>query len=259
MTANYVARQVGYRMTEGWGQGNDSTHAYFAPVETFAARFEEYLIDIKALGFDALDLWLTILPPSSEGAKIDAAAALLLQHGLTVTSFAGDMGATRQEFVATGELAQALGTRVVGGWGSLLNTDRASAIDILNEYDLRLGLENHPEKNAQEIIERIGGASGGRVGAAVDTGWFGTHGADAALALETLRDYLVVVHLKDVRAAGGHETCRLGDGVVGIERCVQTLKRVGYTGSISIEHEPNDYDPSEECRESRIRVEGWLA
>jgi L-ribulose-5-phosphate 3-epimerase len=259
MTANYVARQVGYHMTDGWMQGDSSTRAHFAPVETFPARFEAYLTDIKALGFDALDLWLAILPPSSEAAKVEAAAALLRQHGLTVTSFAGDMGATRDEFVATSKLAHALGTRVVGGWGGLLAQDRASGIAILDEYDMRLGVENHPEKTPQELITRIGGESGGRVGAAVDTGWFGTQGYDAADALEALRDYLVVVHLKDVRATGGHDTCALGDGVVPIQRCVETLKRIGYTGSISIEHEPNDYDPSEECRQSRIRVEGWLS
>ena len=50
MTANYVARQVDYNMTRGWGQGDKATAEYFKPVETFATRLEEYLKDIQAMG-----------------------------------------------------------------------------------------------------------------------------------------------------------------------------------------------------------------
>ena len=54
----------------------------------------------------------------------------------------------------------------------------------LKEYGLKLGIENHPEKNPGELLAKIGDGGEGTIGAAVDTGWFGTHSYDAAKALE---------------------------------------------------------------------------
>ena len=48
--ANYVARELGYKMTGGWGQGDKATQEHFKPIETFEERFEEILRDV--LGFD---------------------------------------------------------------------------------------------------------------------------------------------------------------------------------------------------------------
>ena len=60
------------------------------------------------------------------------------------------------------------------------------------------------------------------------------------------------VHLKDVRAVGEpHETCRWGEGIVPIERCVRTLQRIGYAGAIAVEHEPETFDPTDDVRAMR--------
>src|SRR5215212_1987515 len=64
MTANYVARQLGWNMTEGWGQGDAASTAYFRPVETFEERLGEYLRDIRAMGFEALDMWTGVMDSS---------------------------------------------------------------------------------------------------------------------------------------------------------------------------------------------------
>ena len=61
MTANYVARQLDYNMTEGWMQGDDAVNAYFAPIATYAERFGALLAEIQGLGFTAIDLWLAHL------------------------------------------------------------------------------------------------------------------------------------------------------------------------------------------------------
>ena len=39
---------------------------------------------------------------------------------------------------------------------------------------------------------------------------------------------------------------------------MRALDRVGYGGAYSVEHEPEDHDPSEECRAMREQLEGWL-
>ena len=88
----------------------------------------------------------------------------------------------------------------------------------------------------------------------------GTHGYDAAAAIEELAAHLLHVHLKDVRAVGEpHLTCRWGEGVVPIEECVRTLRRLGYEGAIAVEHEPYDADPTEDVRAMRAELERWLA
>ena len=54
MTANYVARETGYHVTEGWMQGDDAVNAYFAPLDTYAERFAALLAEIQGLGFTCL-------------------------------------------------------------------------------------------------------------------------------------------------------------------------------------------------------------
>jgi sugar phosphate isomerase/epimerase len=260
MTANYCARAVGWNMTEGWMQGQNATDAHFKPLDTYARRFEEYLTDIKAMGFDALDLWLPLLNPvwATED-HVRLAVDLLHTHGLTVVSLAGGFGNTREEFERVCQIAAAVGAPVLGGGTGLASSDRAFMVDTLKQYGLKWGFENHPEKTPAEILEKIGGDEGGVVGVCVDTGWFGTQGYDAPKGLEELAHRLVHVHLKDVKTAGGHETCRFGEGVVGIEACVQTLRRIGYTGALSVEHEPEHFDPTDDIRASYALLRQWLA
>lgn len=260
MTANYVARQVGYHMTEGWMQGDRSSNEYFQPIATFRERLGEYLSDIRKMGFEALDIWTGVINPQwATPEHIAGAQELLAQHKLKVTSLAGGFGATPQEVANSCNLAVSLGTNLLGGGVPLLKDNRPAVVDTLKKYAVRLGIENHPEKTPQELLDKIGDGANGVIGAAVDTGWFGTQGFDAAQALEALRDHLLLVHLKDVTHAGAHETCALGKGVVPVEGCVRALKRMGYGGAISIEHEPELYDPTPDCIESLARVRQWLA
>jgi sugar phosphate isomerase/epimerase len=100
------------------------------------------------------------------------------------------------------------------------------------------------------MLAKIGDGGDGTIGTAVDTGWYGTHGFDAARAIEELGEYVFHVHLKDVLAPGAHDTCRYGQGCVPIEACVRVLKAQGYAGYFSVEHEPEQFDPSEDCRAS---------
>ncbi|HEX2862253.1 MAG TPA: Gfo/Idh/MocA family oxidoreductase, partial [Lacunisphaera sp.] len=121
-----------------------------------------------------------------------------------------------------------------------------------------------------EMLARLGRGDEDVVGLALDTGWCGTAKWDALAAVKELAPRLFAIHLKDVKPprvarAGlpfvdmGHETCRLGDGIVPIRAIVGHLKVIGFRGSIGIEHEPEMHDPREEVRESRERVEQWWA
>lgn len=260
ISANFVARQLGYHMTEGWMQGDNATNDYFRPLETFAQRFDGMLAEVAAMGFDAIDIWLAHLHWRwATPEHIAIARDLLAQHNLTVTSLAGGFGATRDEFAAACKLAVAMGTDILGGSSPFAATERATAVAILKETGVKLALENHPaEKTAGDMLAKIGDGGDGAIGTAVDTGWWGTHGYDAARAIRELAPHVMHVHLKDVLAPGGHVTSRYGRGCVPVEECVRVLGEIGYHGDIGVEHEPDDYDPTADCIENLRMLRGWL-
>jgi sugar phosphate isomerase/epimerase len=260
MSANYVARQLDYNMTEGWMQGDAATQAYFQPIETFPARFEAMIAEIAGLGFQAVDLWLAHLHYAwATEDHIRVARTTLARHNLELVSLAGGFGATRAEFEQACRLGQAMGAPVLGGNSALLGTDRAWMAETLRRYGLKFGYENHPETSIPEMTGKVGQGDDDVIGFCVDTGWFGTHSVDAVAALRATAPKLFHVHLKDVLAAGAHETCRLGAGVVPIVDCLHTLQEIGYTGAISIEHEPEHANPNADCVASLALVQQTLA
>ena len=282
MTANFVAREIGYSMTKGWWEGDQAVSRYFEPGETFAERFDAMLGEITPLGFSAIDLWVAHLNPDwATERQIEEAAAILEKRGVSVSSLAIGIPDDLAKLEPISVMAKALGTRILGGGcpPGILESQRKELLQALEKYDLVFGYENHPEKNAAELLAKIGAPCGGRIGVTIDTGWFGTYGTSAPDAIRELGDRLVHVHLKDIfaphrssdhhdiRVAAptnptlkdmGHETCTLGEGVVGIEACVAALKEIGYAGGISIEHEPEDHNPLEDIRIGYSRLQNWL-
>jgi sugar phosphate isomerase/epimerase len=254
ITANYVAREVGYAM-HGWGHGDKATNEAFAPIETYPEKIDELLGDVAALGFEAIDIWGAHLSPDwATDAHVDAMLAALQRHGLTVTSYATWVGPKNIE--RSCELTRALGTDLIGGGFS---GDAEKLAPTLEKHGVRIGIENHPEKTPAEVLAKIE-RGGPQFGATVDTGWWGTQGYDAADAIEEFADHLFFVHLKDVLALDEpHETCRWGQGIVPIEPCVRALQRIGYDGNIAIEHEPETWDPTDDVRAMREQLEEWLA
>jgi sugar phosphate isomerase/epimerase len=253
-TANFVAREVGYAM-HGWGHGDRATNEAFAPLATYAEKLDELLGDVAALGFAAVDLWGAHLGADwATDEHVEIAVDTLRRHGLTVTTYATWVGPSNIDRAC--ELTVALGASIIGAGFS---GDPQQLAPALARHGVRLGVENHPEKTPAEVLAKI--AAGGEMfGATVDTGWWGTQGYDAARAIEELGDHVLHVHLKDVLALDEpHETCRWGEGIVPIEECVRALQGLGYTGAVTVEHEPETFDPTEDVRAMREQLEGWLA
>ena len=261
MTANFVARELGWRMPD-WSAGDRSVNAAFSPIETYRERFGALLDEVVDLGFSQLDLWEGHLSPRwATDDHIAIATELMADRGLAVTSLAGWFGTERDELEASCRLAKAVGAPLLGGRSKLLETDRPAVAALMERHDLRFALENHPERTPGEVLERIGDAvDGGRIGATVVTGWFATQGFDAALAIRELGARVLHVHFKDVaQAEPPHVTTPFGAGVVPLRRCVEALIEIGYDGAISIEDEPEDRDPRPDVRRARALLEEWIA
>lgn len=267
MSANFVARELDYQMTAGWMQGDGAANAFFKPLETFAERFEALVKEIHALGFQAMDLWLAHLNPQwATTEHVEIAEGVLQKYAMQVISLAGYFGDDADNFESACQLANTLDTKILGGGTGLLAKDPETLCSILDTHDLSFGLENHPEKSARELLEKIEAAGDERVGAAIDSGWFASQGFSAAKAITELEGRIIHVHLKDIFPPQtkspaitlrdmGHETCALGEGVVQIDNCLTALKKQRYAGPISIEHEPEDHDPTQEILKSLSYLE----
>lgn len=260
--SSFVGQPFGYHPDNEWDTCVRAVNDYFRPVETFAARFEQMLLDVKRLGFDAFDIWTAgqLSWRWATPAQIATARDLLAKHSLTVTSLGDSFGETRDEFVAACELAVGVNTKLLSGGCPVLQTERTFVIDTLERYDLYLGLENHPQRSAREMLDAIGDDAGGRIGTTVDTGWYGTQAGDVVRVMEQLDGRIVHVHLKDV--LGGAESdvnVGYGKGIVPLEACVMALRRMGYTGDYSVEIHALNHDPLPELAQGGQLVRRWLA
>lgn len=270
ISANFVAREIGWHMPGGWSQGDTAANHHFAPIGTFAKRFDALLTDVRALGFTAVDLWTAHF--NGEWATPEhrhIARDRLVAHQMTVPSLAGGFGTEPAQFLRACKNAAAVGARVLAGSAPVLDTHRAEVVAMLRDHSLVLGIENHPEATPEALLQRVGDHSSGLIGVALDTGWFATQGFPPARAIEQLAPLLVAVHLKDVKPRRvvptgfpmmdmGHETCALGDGIADIPACLRALHACCYSGPVGIENEPETFDPREQIRVSLQRSLNWM-
>jgi L-ribulose-5-phosphate 3-epimerase len=260
MSANFLAKESGYHLTGGWMRGDGATNARFEPLEYFETRFAEMLNQVRGMGFEALDLWTAHLNPAwATPEHIAIARQLLTQHQIQVVSLAGAFGQTQDEFLAACRLAAALEVPLLGGSTPLLFSDQRFVVGALREHNLKLGYENHPERNGQEVVSKIGDEGADCIGVTVDTGCFGTEGYDAAVAIQELAQRILHIHLRDVTGVGQEDSRRFGTGVVPLQECVRVLQDQDYRGALSVEHEPMTFDPTQDCIASLAHLKGWLA
>lgn len=257
--ANFAARPLDYHADQGWGQVEQATSAYFQSLSTFEARLGVYFHDVRRLGFDKVDIWQPILDEAwATDEHIIVARELLINNGIKAVGLAGSLGSTRSAFQRNCEICSALKIPLLVGAVPLAETDRGFVVDMLHEYGLKWAYENYLEKSAAEIILKVGDDEKGFVGICADTGWFGTHELDVENTLRQLMPRLFHVHLKDVREPGRHNSCRYGEGIVPLERCVRILQQCGYEGTIVVEHEPEMFDPSDDIRANLELLKTWL-
>lgn len=241
-TANLVARVTNYRFELAhWGEQHQKTVAL-----TDEAAWAAICREIAAAGFPAVEIWEAHAAP--ETLTRDKAAtwkSILADHGLKAVGYAGSL---RRE---TLEICQWLGIPHING--GLRGQTPEEATALCREFGVRFNIENHPEKTAAEALTKVSGGNDW-LGLCVDTGWFGTQGANVPDQIRAAGKFVRHTHIKDVKAAGGHDTCLLGEGVVNVAGCLAALRQIGYAGWYSWEDEPEDRNPFD----SAVRNREWL-
>ena len=247
VTANLVARVTGYRyQLSQWMDQHKKTIA-----ATDEAAWRAICKEIAAAGFKAVEVWEAHAAPESlDEAKARLWKRILDDNGLTPVAYAGGL---RPE---TLRICQWLGIPHVDG-GLRENTpDEATA--LCREHGVRFNIENHPEKSAGEIFAKIGGGNEW-LGVCIDTGWLGTQGAPGPATIKACAPFVRHVHVKDVKAAGKHDTCLLGEGSADVAGCMAALREVKYAGWYSWEDEPEDRNPMASAVRNREWIEKRLA
>lgn len=246
-TANLVGRVTGYRFE--LSKWMDQHHRTMA--ETNEAAWRAICGEIADAGYSAVEVWEAHAAPEvMNEAKAKAWKRIMADAGLTPIGYAGQFReqATR--------VCQWLGIdRINGGTGNLSPQDMT---DLARATGVGFNLENHPQKSTAEILEQIGGGND-VLGVCIDTGWLGTQGVDAPAIIAECGQLVRHVHMKDVVAAGGHETCLLGSGRVDLIGCVRELKRLGYDGWYAWEDEPEDRNPMDTAAANRQWLEAAIA
>lgn len=265
VTANYVAREGKYNIQPwSWGAADKITQDAFHSPE-FEQKFDELARMVADLGFKNIEIWVAHLNPwRATPEMVDQAVDILKKHNLNVCGYTAGFGRpnmTREEAEVACRVANKIGSPILSVGLNPTNEDLAA--QVCRDFGLKYAIENHPEKSPQDMLARLQAIeqrNGGRyVGVASDTGWWASQGADPVEATHVLKDYLYHVHLKDVKQTGAHhETCALGDGIVDIRGILNALNEIGYKGYISIEHEPEFHDPTEDIRKSLERVREWM-
>lgn len=260
ITADYVAREVNYALRPfSWGPAANATvGAFHGP--RFAEKFDELCRLVREAGFSNIDLWVAHLDPFvATTSMVDEAVAILKRHRLTVVAYTGGLGRpnlSRAEGEKVYQVAKAIGAPCLGV--GLNPTNSRLAYELGREYGIKYAIENHPEKTPQELLDRIGDY-GGVIGVTQDTGFWGQFGYDAIKATHELKDHLLHVHLKQVhQTPDGWHSCAYDQGVVDIAGVVGALKDIGYSGAVSVEHEPAHEDPMPAVVHSAKLLRDWL-
>lgn len=246
-TANLVARATGYRyQLSQWMEQHEKTIA-----ATDEAAWRAICKEIAAGGWKAVEVWEAHAAPESlDEAKARTWKRILEDHGLTPIGYAGGL---RPE---TLRVCEWLGIPQVSG-GLRENTpEKATA--LCREHGIQFNIENHPEKSASELLAKVGGGNEW-LGVCIDMGWLGTQGAPGPATIKACAPFVRNTHVKDVRKAGAHETCLLGEGVADVAGCIAALREVKYGGWYSWEDEPEDRNPFDSSVRNREWIERRLA
>jgi len=247
VTANLVAQVSGYQFKLAhWGDQHKKTAA-----ATDAAAWEAICREIRAAGFQAIEIWEAHAAPEVMTRERAATwKAIMDDNSLKAIGYAGSLSRK------TLEICQWLGIPQVNGWIGDHTPQQATA--LCREMGVRFNLENHPQKSAEEILKVVDGGNEW-LGVCIDTGWLATQGANGPATIRACGLLVRHTHIKDVKAAGAHDTCLLGEGVAQVAACIVALKGIGYAGWFSWEDEPEDRNPFDSAVRNRRWIEKQLA
>jgi sugar phosphate isomerase/epimerase len=134
----------------------------------------------------------------------------------------------------------------------------------IKSYDFKMAIHNHgPDNplypNATDIWNHIKDLDA-RIGICIDIGHTTRDGQDPSVDLLKYKSRIYDIHVKDVdKATKEGKTIEMGRGVINIPKVVDTLRKIKYSGSCSLEFEKDMKDPLPGIAESIGYFKGVMA
>lgn len=232
---------------------NDPFQLGFAGYTFVHFNLEETLEMIKKLEVNYLCIKDFHLPLDSSAERIKAFHEQLAASNVTGYAVGPIYCKTRQDMDKAFDYAKKVGVDLIVGIP--LHEDLVYLDQKVKEYDIRFAIHNHgPEDklypNATVTVNLIKELDP-RIGLCFDMGHNIRDGHDPIADLKKYKDRIFDIHLKNVTAAAAEgKTCELGRGVINIPAFVKMLRKVKYSGKVSLEYEKDMKTPLQGISES---------
>lgn len=222
-----------------------AAHTLNIGVGTFSYHLlsiDDMIVQLNKLGIQDIEMsrgeFMLMKPPTTE--MCQSARDKFDRAGIRCVSYYTATIKDDRDLDYAVRFAKILGARNVSGdaTGVMLNRiDRR-----FTSEGLTFGIHNHWFKqkfayeSAEDVLHGLSGLSK-TCGATLDVGQMAACGHDPVDAIRKLAPRLLVVHLKDVQAAGAEHNVLLGKGVARIPDVMRELKKIGFAGLVAIEYE----------------------
>lgn len=134
---------------------------------------------------------------------------------------------------------------------------------FVKEYNIKVAIHNHgPEdKNfpTPQAALRVVKDLDPRCGICIDAGHTVRAGADVVESIGEAGPRLFDMHIKDLRSTAKGSDCPVGEGMMPIVEIFKDLKKMHYTGTLSLEYEIEEDSPFTGMKASFAYMRGVLA
>lgn len=221
-------------------------------------NYEKALETISKLGIDYVEAYPRHLPINEDINKVrslhEKYNLRLIAHGVN------HLSKNEKELDAIFDFARKAGIEVITADPDEDSLELVS--DLAKQYDIKIGIHNHGPPHRWGSFKKIYQAIKNldfRVGMCLDLAHLARYGENPIEAIETLRERVYDIHLKDVDAKGNDVI--VGTGILDIRSFLKKLKELKLLDEIPImiEYEPNPEDPINGITRSLDFVRGIIS
>jgi len=230
---------------------------------TFREFTVEKTIEImKRIGVTNLSLKDFHMPMNSTQDQINTVIGKFKSAGINVYTVGVVYMKTREAVDQAFEYAKMAGVKLIVGapdYELLSYTEQK-----IRSYNFKLAIHNHgPDNplypNATDIWNHIKDLDA-RIGICIDIGHTTRDGQDPSVDILRYQSRIFDMHIKDVdKASKEGVTVEMGRGIIDIPKVVDTLRKIKYAGSCSLEFEKDMKDPIAGIAESIGYFRGVMA
>jgi sugar phosphate isomerase/epimerase len=166
---------------------------------------------------------------------------LLRAKGIQMVAMGVIAPQNRQQWVKAFDLAKDFGLSYITAEPLKSQWDMVDS--LAGAYHIKIAIHDHPRPNPYWHPDSVLAAIKGHpnIGSCADVGHWARNGLNPVTCLKELQGHIIGVHFKDIVKFNDTEAADtvVGMGVINFPAILQELKRQGFSGMISIEHESN--------------------